>query len=186
MGSKSNSAILCIVKGIVNYDSMIILSHFKGYPMGGYGGALKQLSIGCASTKGKCVIHSAGKVYDQNILWDNIPEQDLFLESMADAAYSVVNYFKGNIVFINVMANMSVDCDCCSDVEDPCLEDKGILISLDPVAIDKACIDIVKNSDDPGKEYFLERVTSRNGEHTIKAAELLGLGSTDYELITVD
>lgn len=173
-------------KNIANYDSMIVLSHFKGHPMGGYGGALKQLSIGCASTKGKCVIHSAGKVYDQNILWDNIPEQNLFLESMADAAYSVVDYFKGNMVFINVMANMSVDCDCCSVAEDPCLEDKGILISLDPVAIDKACIDIVRNSDDPGKEHFLERVTSRNGEHTIKAAESLGLGSTDYELIVVD
>lgn len=173
-------------KNIVNYDSMIVLSHFKGHPMGGYGGALKQLSIGCASSKGKCVIHSAGKVYDQNILWDNIPEQNLFLESMADAAYSVVDYFKGNMVFINVMANMSVDCDCCSVAEDPCLEDKGILISLDPVAIDKACIDIVRNSDDSGKEHFLERVTSRNGEHTIEAAESLGLGSTDYELIVVD
>lgn len=173
-------------KNIVNYSSMIVLSHFKGHPMGGYGGALKQLSIGCASTKGKCVIHSAGKVYDQNILWDNIPEQDLFLESMADAASSVVNYFKGNMIFINVMANMSVDCDCCAQAEDPCIKDKGILISLDPVAIDKACIDIVKNSDDPGKEHFLERVESRNGEHTIEAAEALGIGSTDYELIEID
>ncbi|MBO4600826.1 MAG: DUF362 domain-containing protein [Bacilli bacterium] len=173
-------------KNIVNYSSMIVLSHFKGHPMGGYGGALKQLSIGCASTKGKCVIHSAGKVYDQNILWDNIPEQDLFLESMADAASSVVNYFKGNMIFINVMANMSVDCDCCAQAEDPCIKDKGILISLDPVAIDKACIDIVKNSDDPCKEHFLERVESRNGEHTIEAAEALGIGSTDYELIEID
>lgn len=173
-------------KNIVNYNSMIVLSHFKGHPMGGYGGALKQLSIGCASTKGKCVIHSAGKIYDQNELWNNLPEQNLFLESMADAASAVVNYFNGNMVFINVMANMSVDCDCCAIAEDPCLKDKGILISLDPVAIDKACIDIVKNSDDLGKEHFLERITSRNGEHTIEAAESLGVGTTDYELIDID
>ena len=170
-------------KNIENYDSMLVISHFKGHPMGGYGGALKQLSIGCASSEGKALIHSAGTNKDQYTLWDNLPPQDAFLESMAEAASAVVKYFKGNMVFINVMANMSVDCDCCATAEDPCMEDKGILISLDPVAIDQACIDIVLNSNDPGKEHFMERVNSRNGIHTIEKAEELGVGSRDYELI---
>ena len=170
-------------KNIENYDSMLVISHFKGHPMGGYGGALKQLSIGCASSEGKALIHSAGINKDQYTLWDNLPPQDAFLESMAEAASAVVKYFKGNMVFINVMANMSVDCDCCSTAEDPCMEDKGMLISLDPVAIDQACIDIVINSNDPGKEHFMERVNSRNGIHTIEKAEELGVGSRDYELI---
>lgn len=170
-------------KSLKNYDSLIVLSHFKGHPMGGYGGALKQLSIGLASTKGKCYIHSAGKVDNQLLLWMNTAPQDKFLESMADAASSVVNLYKGKIAFINVMKNMSVDCDCCAKAEDPCMADIGILSSLDPVAIDQACIDLVKNSNDPGKEHLLERISSRNGEHTIEAAELLGLGSRDYELI---
>ena len=169
----------------MNYDSMLVLSHFKGHPMGGFGGALKQLSIGCASSEGKAWIHSAGTNKDQYTLWDNIPPQDDFLESMAEAASAVVDYFKGNMVFINVMANMSVDCDCCADAEDPCMKDKGILISLDPVAIDQACIDIVMNSDDPGKDHFMERVNSRNGIHTIERANQLGVGSREYELIEV-
>ena len=173
-------------KNIENYDSMLVLSHFKGHPMGGYGGALKQLSIGCASTAGKSIIHSAGKTKDQKILWDNIAEQDKFLESMADAAMSVVDYFKGNIVYINVMCNMSVDCDCCAKAEDPCMKDIGILASTDPIAIDQACIDLVKNSDDKGKEHLLERINSRNGIHTIEAAENLGFGSRNYELINID
>ncbi|MCR4581612.1 MAG: DUF362 domain-containing protein [Bacilli bacterium] len=172
-------------KNIVNYDSMLVLSHFKGHPMGGYGGALKQLSIGCASSRGKSLIHSAGTNTDQTTLWQNLPPQDDFLESMAEAASAVVNYFKGNIAFINIMANMSVDCDCVAHAEDPCLKDIGILASLDPVAIDRACIDLVMKSDDPGKEHFLERVQSRNGEHTIDVAEELGIGTKDYELIEV-
>ena len=172
-------------KNIEKYDSMLVLSHFKGHPMGGYGGALKQLSIGCASSEGKAWIHSAGTNKDQYTLWDNIPAQDDFLESMAEAASAVVDYFKGNMVFINVMANMSVDCDCCAVAEDPCMKDMGILISLDPVAIDQACIDIVTNSDDPGKEHFLERVNSRHGIHTIERAAELGVGSREYELIEV-
>lgn len=172
-------------KNIQNYQSMLVLSHFKGHPMGGFGGALKQLSIGCASTQGKCWIHSAGVTKDQNILWQNCAPQNKFLEAMADAALSVVDYFKGNIVYINVMANMSVDCDCCAIAEDPCIKDIGILASTDPVAIDKACIDLVKKSTDPGKEHFLNRVSSRNGEHTIESAYQLGVGSIDYELIEI-
>ena len=167
-------------KNFKNYDSMIVLAHFKGHPMGGYGGALKQLSIGCASSYGKAYIHGAGNVDE---IWTS--DHDSFLESMADAAMSVVDFFKGNIVYINVMKNMSVDCDCCSVAEDPCLKDMGIMISLDPVAIDQACIDMVKNSSDRGRAHFLERVNSRNGEHTIEAAEALGIGSRDYELIDV-
>ena len=168
------------------YDSMLVLSHFKGHPMGGYGGALKQLSIGCASSVGKSLIHSAGAVDDQTILWENVAEQDKFLESMADAAKSVVEYFKGNMVFVNVMKNMSVDCDCCAVAEDPCIKDIGILASLDPIAIDQACIDLVyAATDDPGQKHFLKRVESRNGVHTIEAAAELGFGSREYELIEV-
>ena len=173
-------------KNMKNYQSMLVLSHFKGHPMGGYGGALKQLSIGCASSRGKAWIHSAGKLKDQTILWDNLPEQDRFLESMADSASSVVEFFKGNMLFRNMMCNMSVDCDCCAVAEDPCMKDIGILASLDPVAIDQACIDLVKNSNDPGKAHFLERVESRHGTHTIDMAAELGFGTKEYELINLD
>ena len=176
-------------KNIMNYDSMLVLSHFKGHPMGGYGGALKQLSIGCASTAGKVNIHSAGKYVkaeEQDVVWNDLPPQDHFLESMAEAASAVVDHFDGKIVYVNVMANMSVDCDCCAIAEDPCMADIGILISTDPVAIDRACIDLVKKSDDAGKEHFLERVTSRNGEHTIDTAAGLGIGVQEYELISID
>ena len=168
-----------------NYDSVLVVSHFKGHPMGGYGGALKQLSIGFASTEGKSYIHSAGKYTDQYKVWDDLPEQDKFLESMADAASSVVNHFKGKIAFINVMVNLSVDCDCCSVAEDPCMKDIGILASLDPVAIDMACLDLIKKSSDRGKDHFLERVNSRHGIHTIEASEALGFGTTKYELIEI-
>ena len=170
------------------YDSMLVLSHFKGHPMGGFGGALKQLSIGCASSKGKAYIHSAGKTDDQYKVWGDLPEQNLFLESMADAASAVFKYFKekSGILFINTMKNMSVDCDCCAEAEDPCLKDIGILSSTDPVAIDQACIDLVLNSNDPGKDHFMERVNSRNGIHTIEAAAELGFGTREYELITID
>lgn len=168
-------------KHIDNYDSMLVLSHFKGHPMGGYGGALKQLSIGVASSYGKAYIHGAGKPED---LWT--ANHDSFLESMADAAYAVHNHFKGNVVYINVMKNMSVDCDCCAVAEDPCLKDMGVLISTDPIAIDRACLDLVINSNDEGKEHFLERVNSRNGMHTIEVAEKHGFGTTNYELIDID
>ena len=171
-------------KNIENYDSLLVLSHFKGHPMGGYGGALKQLSIGCASRAGKALIHSAGRTTDRYDAWKD-PDQNGFLESMADAASAVVGYFRSNIAFVNVMANMSVDCDCCNIAEDPCMEDIGILASLDPIAIDQACIDLVMNSDDPGKEHFMERVNSRNGIHTIEAAAELGFGTREYELIEV-
>lgn len=167
-------------KDIANYDSMLVLSHFKGHPMGGYGGALKQLSIGVASSHGKAYIHGAG---DPKQLWT--ADHDSFLESMADAASSVVEYFKGNAVYINVMKNMSVDCDCCAVAEDPCLADMGVLASTDPVAIDQACIDLVYGCDDPGKAHFLERVESRNGVHTIESAAALGIGSREYELVEV-
>lgn len=167
-------------KDIANYNGMLVLSHFKGHPMGGYGGALKQLSIGCASSYGKAYIHGAGVPED---MWT--ANHDLFLESMADAASSVHDYFKDNIVYINVMKNMSVDCDCCAVAENPCMKDIGILISTDPIAIDQACLDLVYASTDPGKEHLIERIESRNGVHTIEAAEALGYGSRDYELIEI-
>lgn len=168
------------------YDSILLLSHFKGHPMGGFGGALKQLSIGFASSEGKAYIHSAGRTLNQYDVWDKLPPQDKFLESMADAASAVHNMYKGKIVYINMMCNMSVDCDCCAVAEDPCLKDIGILASTDPVAIDKACLDLVKNSGDKGVEHFMERVNSRHGEHTIEAANELGFGSVDYELVSID
>ena len=160
---------------------MLVISHFKGHPMGGYGGALKQLSIGCASSFGKAYIHGAGNADE---IWT--ADHDKFLESMADAAYSVVNYFKGNIVYINIMCNMSVDCDCCAKAEDPCMSDIGILSSLDPIALDKACIDLVYNSNDLGKDHLIVRIESRNGTHTIDAAYNLGFGNKEYELINID
>ena len=173
-------------KDIEKYDSMLVLSHFKGHPMGGYGGALKQLSIGCASSEGKSWIHSAGQSKDQTKIWANLPEQDKFLESMADAASSVVKHFGKNIVFINVMCNLSVDCDCCAVAEDPCMKDIGILASTDPIAIDQACIDLVYHSKDPGRDHFVERVERQNGVHTIEAAAELGYGTREYEMITID
>ena len=171
-------------KNIVNYDSMLVLAHFKGHPMGGFGGALKQLSIGCGSREGKALIHSGGASADNIECWNVHAEQDRFLEAMADAASTVVKHFEGKIAFINVMKNLSVDCDCCEVAEDPCMKDIGILASLDPVAIDQACIDLVYAAkDDPGQAHFLERVESRHGVHTIEAAAALGYGSREYELI---
>lgn len=169
-------------KHLSNYDSLLVLSHFKGHPMGGYGGALKQLSIGVASSYGKAYIHGVGK--PENI-WT--ADHGSFLESMADAASSVVEYFKGNAVYINVMKNMSVDCDCCAVAEDPCMKDIGILISLDPIAIDQACLDLVYAAkDDPGQTHLLERIESRNGVLTVEASAKLGFGSREYELIEVE
>ena len=167
-------------KDIIAYDSMLVLSHFKGHPMGGFGGALKQLSIGVASSFGKAYIHGAG---EPEKIWT--ADHDAFLESMADAAGSVVEYFKGNLVYVNVMKNMSVDCDCCAVAEDPCIADIGILVSTDPIAIDQACIDLVYACTDPGKPHLLERIESRNGVHTIEAAAALGYGSREYELVEV-
>ena len=167
-------------KHLENYDSMLVVSHFKGHPMGGFGGALKNISIGIASSHGKAYIHGAG--VPEN-LWT--AEHDLFLESMADADKSIVDYFGDNIAFINIMCNMSVDCDCCAVAEDPCMKDIGILASLDPVALDQACVDLVYNSDDPGKNHLIERIESRNGTHTIDAAYELGVGNKEYELIEV-
>ena len=169
-------------KNIADYDSMLVLSHFKGHPMGGYGGAIKQLSIGVASSKGKQYIHGAG---DMDAFWS--ADHDSFLESMADAASSVVEYFGAeNLMYVNVMKNMSVDCDCCAKAEDPCIADIGILVSDDPIAIDQACIDLVYACSDPGKPHLIERIESRNGIHTIEAAAELGFGSRKYELIEVE
>ena len=168
-------------KDIVNYDSMLVLSHFKGHPMGGYGGAIKQLSIGVASSFGKAYIHGAG---EPDKIWTS--DHDEFLSSMADAAGSVVDFFKGNVLYVNVMKNMSVDCDCCAVAEDPCIADIGILVSNDPVAIDQACIDLVYACSDPGKPHLIERIESRHGIYTIECAEALGYGSRDYTLIEVD
>ena len=172
-------------KHMQNYDSMLVLAHFKGHPMGGYGGALKQLSIGCASSAGKARIHSGGKSDDRFGAWEVHASEVEFPEAMADAASTVVEFFKGNMAFVNVMKNLSVDCDCCDVTEDPCMKDIGILVSLDPVAIDRACMDLIYASDDPGRDHFLERVHSRNGEHTMEAAAAMGYGSLEYELIEV-
>ncbi len=170
-----------IGKNAANYDSMLVLSHFKGHPMGGYGGAIKQLSIGVGSSYGKAYIHGAG---EPEKIWT--ADHDSFLESMADAAMSVIDYYKGNLAYINVMKNMSVDCDCCAKAEDPCMADIGILASLDPIAIDQACVDLVYASNDPGRDHLIERIESRNGVLTIEAAAKLGYGSREYELVNID
>lgn len=167
-------------KNLANYDSLLVLSHFKGHPMGGFGGALKQLSIGIASSYGKAYIHGGGDTSDY---WNT--QQDIFLESMADAASGVVKFFNGKAAYINVMKNMSVDCDCCAVAEDPCMQDIGVLASFDPVAIDKACLDLVYSSDDPGRDHLIERIESRNGILTVNASAALGVGSLEYELIEI-
>ena len=165
-------------KNIENYDSMLVISHFKGHPMGGFGGSLKNISIGLASSYGKAYIHGAGEAEK---IWT--ADHDSFLESMAEAASSIMDYKKDKIAFINVMCNMSVDCDCCAKAEDPCMKDIGILASLDPVALDQACIDLVYNSSDPGKNHLIERIESRNGTHTIDEAEKLNIGTKKYKLV---
>ena len=173
-------------KNLSNYDFMINLAHFKGHAMGGFGGVLKNQSIGVASTNGKTYIHTAGKTRNPGELWDNLPEQDAFLESMAEAAKAVRDYMKGNILYIDVMNNLSVDCDCDSNPEDPCMKDIGILASVDPVAVDQACIDMIWNSTDPGRDHFIERVERQNGRHILPYAEEIGLGSREYELVEID
>ena len=167
-----------------NYDSILILSHFKGHAMGGFGGALKNMSIGIGSSNGKANIHTAGKVKTPEELWDNLPEQDHFLESMADACKGVMDYIgRENIAYINVANNLSVDCDCDSNPHTPEMKDLGIFASLDPVALDQACYDAVINSDDPGKAALIERMNSRHGIRTVEAANELGLGNREYEII---
>lgn len=169
-----------------NYDSMLMLSHFKGHAMGGFGGALKNMSIGVASSNGKAFIHTAGKTKNPKELWSNLPEQDDFLESMAEADKAVVDYMKDRIAYINVMNNLSVDCDCDSNPEDPCMADIGILASLDPVALDEACLDLVYQSKDPGRDHFVERVERQHGRHTVDYAAEIGVGTKEYKLISID
>lgn len=169
-------------KNLANYNSMVVMSHFKGHAMGGFGGALKQLSIGCASSYGKSYIHGAGKIKESIFGTDQVQ----FVTSMGDAATSIHRYFKGNIVYINAMVNISIDCDCDENASAPCMKDIGILASTDPVAIDKACLDIIYNSDDPGKEKLIQRIEEKKAIYIIETAEKLGTGTTDYELINVD
>ena len=174
-----------IGKNIKNYDSCLVISHFKGHQMGGFGGALKQLSIGLASTAGKAYQHSAGRTDDQKECWNPPCSDKEFKEAMADAAYSVVKYFNGKMAFINIMANISIDCDCDGNAQPPCMKDIGILSSTDPVALDKACLDLIYNSKDKGKEKLIERIESKLGPHIIECSEQLGTGTSKYELIYV-
>ncbi len=173
-------------KNIKNYDSLLVLSHFKGHPAGGFGGALKQLSIGCASTAGKVYIHTAGQTNDQSKFWDFFADQEVFTAAMAEAASTVMELFKDSSAYINVMCNLSVDCDCCETAEDPCMADIGILSSLDPMALDQACVDLVYSSKDPGRDHLVERIESQNGIHILEVAEKIGVGSREYELIDID
>ena len=174
-----------IGKNTKNYDSALVIAHFKGHAFGGYGGALKQLSIGFGSSRGKTYQHTAGVTDDQNKFFQNICGDKVFKETMADAANSIVNFFKGNMAFINVMKNISIDCDCDGNAKKPCMKDIGILSSTDPVALDKACIDLIYNSDDPGKKQLIERIEQKLGTHIIECSVQLGTGKSDYELITV-
>lgn len=173
-------------KNLQKYDSMLMLSHFKGHQMGGFGGALKNMSIGVASSSGKTWIHTAGKTRNPAEIWQNTAEQDYFLESMAEADESVVSYMKGSLVYINVMNNLSIDCDCNSHPEAPCMEDIGITASIDPVACDKASLDFVYNSEDKGKDRLIARIEKMHGIRTVEHAEELGIGTTSYELINID
>jgi len=170
---------------LANYDSMLILSHFKGHQMGGFGGALKNMSIGIASSRGKCWIHTAGRIDNPTQIWRNVAPQDEFLESMAEACKSVIDYLNGNIVYINVINNLSIDCDCSSHPEEPCMEDIGIAASIDPVALDKACVDYIYNSQDKGKDKLIQRIEERHGIHTIEHAKTLGIGTTEYEIVNI-
>jgi len=173
-------------RNYLNYDFTVILSHFKGHAMGGFGGAIKNMSIGIASSKGKAWIHSAGKTKNQNEVWGDLPAQDDFLESMAEAAKAVADHCGDKILYISVANNLSVDCDCDSSPEDPKMGDIGILASLDPVALDKACVDMVRASKDHGKIHLIERIDSRHGMHTLDYGEKIGLGSQEYRLVRLD
>ncbi len=169
-----------------DYDFTVILSHFKGHAMGGFGGAVKNMSIGIASSNGKSYIHTAGKIETADGIWKNRAEQDMFLESMAEAAKAVADHCGDNILYINVANNLSVDCDCDSSPEDPKMGDIGILASLDPIALDKACTDLVRQSSDHGKIHLIERIDSRHGMHTLDYGESIGLGSQTYRLVSLD
>ncbi len=174
---------------ISRYDSLLVLTHFKGHPMGGFGGALKQLSIGLASSRGKVNIHTAGAVTDQRLITDwtgGVAAQDDFLQAMADAAGAVSRHFAGRAVYLSTMANMSVDCDCCAVAEDPCMADVGILASTDPIAIDRACLDLVHASTDPGRDHLLARIDRQHGEQIIPDAVEQGFGTDRYELVSID
>mgnify|MGYP000188957672 FL=1 len=173
-------------KNYPDYDFTVVLSHFKGHPMGGFGGAIKNISIGIASSAGKAWIHSAGKTKSQSEVWKNLPPQDDFLESMAEAAKAIIDHCGDKILYISVANNLSVDCDCVATPEEPKMGDIGILASLDPVALDKACVDMVRASEDHGKIHLIERIDSRNGMHTLDYAEQLGMGSQNYELVVLD
>ncbi|MCD8235193.1 MAG: DUF362 domain-containing protein [Prevotellaceae bacterium] len=173
-------------KHFLDYDFTVVLSHFKGHAMGGFGGAIKNISIGIASSEGKAWIHTAGKTRDLKTMWGQLPEQDDFLESMAEAAKAVIGHCGENIIYISVANNLSVDCDCDAHPHAPQMKDIGILASLDPVALDKACVDLVYSSDDEGKVHLIERMESRHGIHTLEHAEKLGIGSQEYELIDID
>lgn len=172
--------------GIKNYDSICVISHFKGHALGGYGGALKQLSIGFASNLGKNWLHTGGKAKNPDTIWEDLCESVMFKESLADAAKTIVDYYKGNIVYLNIIANISVDCDCLSYAKPPCMKDIGICASLDPVAIDQACLDFIYNSDDPGKQQVIERIEKLHGRRTVEASVELGIGSNKYELVNID
>ena len=174
-----------IGKNTKKYDSCLVISHFKGHQMGGFGGALKQLSIGYGSAAGKTYQHTAGKTDDPSKIWENICPDKEFKEAMADAAYSIVDFFKGKMAFINVMANISIDCDCDAKAQEPCMKDIGILSSTDPGALDRACLDLIYNSKDKGKEKLIERIESKLGPHIIECSEQLGTGNSNYELICV-
>lgn len=169
-----------------NYNAFVNLAHFKGHAMGGFGGVIKNQSIGFASTAGKAYIHTAGKTRKASELWNNLPQQNAFLESMAEAAKAVQDYMRGYILYIDVMNNLSVDCDCDSSPEDPCMKDIGILASTDPVALDQACIDKIWSSTDRGRDHFIARVERQNGRHILPYAEKIGLGTRKYELINID
>lgn len=173
-------------KNYPDYDFTLVLSHFKGHPMGGFGGAIKNISIGIASSRGKAWIHSAGRTLDPSETWKNLPAQDDFLESMAEAAKAITDHCGDRILYISVANNLSVDCDCVAAPEDPKMGDIGILASLDPVALDRACVDLVRASEDHGKIHLIERIDSRNGMHTLDHAERLGIGSQQYRLIELE
>ena len=173
-------------KNFLNYDFIVVLSHFKGHQMGGFGGALKNISIGIASSEGKTYIHTGGKTSNPDSIWSNTAEQDIFLESMADAAKAIIDHTGKNILYINVANRLSVDCDCNGNPEEPKMGDIGILASLDPVALDRACVDQVLKSEDSGRSHLIERINSRHGLHILTAAEQLGLGTQHYKLITID
>lgn len=173
-------------RNYLDYDFTVVLSHFKGHPMGGFGGALKNISIGIASSQGKVWIHSAGKTMNASEMWRNQPPQDDFIESMAEAAKAVADHCGDNILYISVANNLSVDCDCVATPEDPAMGDIGILASLDPVALDRACVDMIRASEDHGKIHLLERIDSRHGTHILDHAEAIGLGVQEYELVELE